>query len=226
MTPLEQEFLHAAQTGNTNRLTGLLSHNRALVNARSESGESAILLAVYNGRQDAAKLLLDYGAELNIWEAAAVGAMERVNEWLKEKPDLVHAYSHDGFTPLQLAAFFGHAETVALLLDHGAEINLHSRNKTFARGVPILQSAVASGNVDVVKILLARGADVNIKGEENDLTPLHAAAFDGQLEIARLLLEHGADPNIKTKNGDTPLAIAKKKGHAQVAALLERVGLR
>lgn len=223
MNGLEQEFLHAARNGNTNKLRELLAHNRALVNARSESGESAILLAVYNGHSEVAKLLLDHGAELNIWEAAAVGATKRVSEWLKENPDLVHAYSHDGFTPLQLAAFFGHRETVELLLDHSAEINLRSQNKTFARGVPILQSAVASGNVDMVKILLVRGADVNIKGEENGLTPLHAAAFDGQLEIARLLIEHGADVNAKMKNGDTPLAIAKKKGHAQVAALLERV---
>ncbi len=225
MTELEKEFIEAVKKGDIEKVAQLLAHNRALVNVRTDTGESAILLAMYYGQRGIANLLWDYSTEINVWEASAVGATQRANELLKEKPDLVHAYSHDGFTPLQLAAFFGHAETVALLLDRGAEINLHSQNKTFARGVPILQSAVASGNVDVVKILLARGADVNIKGEENSLTPLHASAFDGQLEIVRLLIEQGADPNIKTKNGDTPLAIAKKKGHAQVAALLERAAI-
>jgi len=43
-----------------------------------------------------------------------------LTELLAEDPELVDAMSGDGFTPLHLAAFFGQADAVRLLLARGA----------------------------------------------------------------------------------------------------------
>jgi len=37
----------------------------------------------------------------------------------------------------------------------------------------------------------------------------------------RLLLEHGADPTVKNKDGDTPLDLARARGHREVVSLIE-----
>jgi hypothetical protein len=42
----------------------------------------------------------------------------------------------------------------------------------------------------------------------------------GHLEVVQFLLSKGADCTIKDKWGDTPLASARAKGHAEVAAAL------
>ncbi len=222
---MEQEFIEAVKKGDAEKIKQMLGQNRALVNARTETGESAILLAMYYGQRGIANLLWDYGAEMNIWEAASVGAADRVKELVNRDPSSIQVLSHDGFTPLQLAAFFGNKEVVEFLAARGADVNAISRNTTFARGVPILQSAVASGNVSVVRILLERGASANVVNEQEG-TPLYFAAFEGNAAMAKLLLDHGADTNLKTRTGETPLAAAKKKGHQEIVTLLQKHGAK
>jgi len=53
------------------------------------------------------------------------------------------------------------------------------------------------------------------------MTPLFLACHEGHVDAVRLLLDKGAEVNRATKNGNTPLAIAQKKGHSSIVALLE-----
>lgn len=216
-----EEFINAVKKGDAEKVKQLLAQNRELVNAHAESGESAILLAMYHGQRGIANLLWDYGAEMNVWDAASVGALDRVKEIVDGDPGSVRSLSHDGFTPLQLAAFFGNKEVVEFLISRGADVNAISLNTTFARGVPILQSAVVSGSAEVVRVLLEHGAKPNVLNEQEG-TPLFVAAAEGNAAMVRLLLDHGADANLKTKNGETPLVVAKAKGHQTVVELLSK----
>jgi ankyrin repeat protein len=213
------EFIEAIKAGDLVRVNELLDQDPALVNAKSDAGISAVLLAMYYGKPTMGKLLVARDASLNIFEASAVGKLERVKELLGSQPGLANAYADDGFQPLGLASFFGHAEVVELLLAGGAQVNSASKN---GQRVMPLHSAVAGGYIAIAKALLAHEADVNAR-QAGDFTPLHGAAQNGQLEMVNLLLAHGADVNANA-NGKTPLAIALEKRHRDVASLLRQYG--
>jgi len=55
-------------------------------------------------------------------------------------------------------------------------------------------------------------------------TPLHIAALRGNWAVARLLLHHGANPNTRDQKGDTPGALAMKRGMVVPSDLLPQLG--
>ena len=136
-----QEIFDAVRAGDTGRLQALLRSNPGLANARNERGHTPVLIAQYRDKPDAVALLLAAEPELDIFDAASVGRTERVAEWLDRDPGLLNAASSDGFSPLGLAAFFGHADTVKLLLARGAD----------TKGAAAL--AATKGRLEVLKLL-------------------------------------------------------------------------
>ncbi len=214
------EFLEAVKAGNTTRVGEMLDKEPALVSARANGGPSAILVAAYYGRPEVVKMLMARGASLDVFEAAAAGHAERVDELLQAQPELANEIAADGFTPLGSASFFGHAQVVKTLLESGAQPNLPSQNQMH---VTPLHSAAASRHVAIAAELLARGARVDAR-QEGGYTPLHAAAQNGQMDMVRLLLDHGAEINVRADDGKTPLAFALAQVHDEVAELLRERG--
>jgi ankyrin repeat protein len=212
------EMVTAVQTGDLARVKALLAAEPRLVNALDANGLPTVLVATYYGQKEAALALVEGGAELTIFAAAAVGRLDRVQEAVQEWPGWVNEHSRDGFTPLQLACFFGHEETALWLMDQGADINAVAKNKQQIRPV---HAAAANGNLTLLRALLERGADVNAR-QEGDFTPLHEAANNGHMAMAQLFLQHGADVNAKSAQGQTPLALALAKGHHDMAELLRQ----
>lgn len=210
------EMMTAVKAGDMARMNELLTADPALVNARDAEGNSALLIASYWGKHDVAQALLARQPELSVFEAAAAGQLDRVREWVKADPSLVRAWSHDGFTPLHLAAFFGHEAVAQVLLAHGAEVSIPARN---AMRVQPLHSAAAGDHLAICRELIARGADVNAR-QEGGFTPLMSAAQNGSVELIQLLLAHGADPRATTAAGKTARDLAVESGHDAVAALL------
>lgn len=221
-----QKFLDAVKAGDVAAVRALLDADPNLITARDGVGNSAVLLAIYYGKESVKGLLLETGVELDIFEAAATGKVDRVAVLLARPgglaadPGLAKTYAPDGFTPLGLAAFFGQREVVELLLQQGADVNAVSRNVS---GYTALTGAVAGGHREIVATLLAHGARADHRYGPG-YTPLHEAAASGKLEIARLLLDHGADPNAHTDDGKTPLALAVEKKQEKTDALLRQHG--
>jgi ankyrin repeat protein len=169
-------------------------------NRRDEQGLSPAMHALYRGETAEAKSLLP--DEPNVFEAAAFGREERLGELLEDDPGLARAFSGDGFSPLHLAAFFGHAQAVRLLLDAGADPNAVGTSEQIGPVQP-LHSAAATGRLECVRLLLAHGADVNAR-QGGGFTALHAAAASSDTELARLLLAAGADATARAEDGLEP----------------------
>ena len=139
-----------------------------------------------------------------------------MNDSLSHDKSYANQYSNDGFTPLSLAAFFNQTEIAKLLLENGAEPNLHATNPS---KVNALHSAVAKENYELCKILIDYGANVNAT-QMQSVTALHAATHRGNLKLIKLLVENGAEINVKMDNGDTAIDIAGKVGHKDVKTYL------
>jgi len=116
-----QEIFDVVRAGDTGRLQQLLDGDPRLATVRNERGHTPVLIAQYHHQHEAVAVLLRAEPELDIFDAASVGRAPRVAEWLDRDPALLEARSSDGFSPLGLAAFFGHADTVKLLLARGAD---------------------------------------------------------------------------------------------------------
>ena len=153
---------------------------------------SELLQAVYRGDQSRVEEMLAAEPELDVFEAAAVGDVDRLRRLLDEDAGLANAWAEDGFQPLGLASFFGHVEAARLLVEHGAEVNSASRNEM---KVMPLHSAVASSEAEaryeLAKLLLEHGADPNVR-QQDDFTPLMEADQNGDARLRELLVEHGA----------------------------------
>jgi len=212
-----QEFIESVTKGDKKAVETMLSGNPELVHARNANGVSAVLLAVYYGLPDMARLLIARGVQPDIFEASATGVTGRVKELLEKDRSLANAYAPDGFQALGLASFLGHIDAARLLLDYGAEVNSPSHN---GQRVMPLHSAAAGQHLEVVRLLLEHGADPNAV-QADDFTPLHAAADIGQVEMVKVLLAYGANPRLQMRGGQTAYDIASSKGHTEAAELLK-----
>jgi len=208
-------IFEAIQQGDAERVRELAD----AAGQRNDEGVSALLFAQYYGRDELVEALRRRRGELDVFEAAALGDVDRLRTLLADDPALVDAYADDGFFPLGLAAFFKRPDAVRLLLDRGADPNQQSRHAQIVVR-PIHSAAADGGSTEIARLLLDAGADVNAR-QPGGFTPLHAAAQVGNEELVALLLEHGADPDARLDEGRTPADLAREAGHSDVAERIE-----
>lgn len=157
------DLFDAAAVGDSRRLTELLHGDSDIVFTRSADGWTALHLAAFFGRADAARLLLQAGAD-----PRAVSANSMAN------------------TPLHAAAAGRHLEVCKLLLQKDADPNARQHG-----GYTALQSAALHGDRDLVDLLLCHGADASLADDEGK-RPADFARDAGHAEIAELLSDRSA----------------------------------
>ncbi|HLX45699.1 MAG TPA: ankyrin repeat domain-containing protein [Bryobacteraceae bacterium] len=153
----------ASIQGETARIEELLSANRSLVSALSSDGWTPLHLAAFFGKLEAARLLLNKGAQVN---ARSTNPMQNM--------------------PLHAAAAGKHSEIIKLLLDHGASANARQHG-----GWTPLHAVAQNGDVDSAKALLSSGADVEARAD-NSQRALDLALTKGQQAMVEFLEANGA----------------------------------
>jgi len=216
-------LLDAAEYGDGRLVQDLLGAG-ASVNVRDEEGRTPLILAAGRGHLKVARILLDRGAAIGaansslgtaLAYAAWSGHTEMVSELLS-RGSRIDSTNGEGWTPLMYAAINGHIQCVKELLDRGADVNARNRE-----GRTALSAAVWNGHTRLAHALLDRGADVNAKTQDG-WTPLFGAAFNGDSAMVGLLLDRGADRSAQTRTGMTAVAIARERGHDDIAQTLSR----
>ena len=130
----ELDVFEAAAVGRTGRLRELLDQDPSLANAWAEDGFQPLGLASFFGHVEAAKLLVERGAEVNsasrndfkvmpLHSAAATGdegTRYELAKLLLENGADPNAVQQDEFTPLMAADQHGDQRLRDLLVEHGA----------------------------------------------------------------------------------------------------------
>jgi len=170
-------------------------------------GVAPLHLAARQGYTDAAKALIDGGADVN---QKAEG---------------------DSSTPILVATINGHFDLAKMLLDKGADPNIaeHNGATPLYAALNCQWSAKAlypqprafeqqqTTYLDLMKTLLDKGADPNVRltkkiwysqydfdqsgVDEIGSTPFWRAAYASDVDAMKLLVSYGADPNIPTSKG-------------------------
>jgi ankyrin repeat protein len=178
----------AITAGDAARVRELVESDATLAGCRNDEGISARMLALYRADYEMLAVLVDAGPELDVFEAAGLGAEERLDDLLAQDGALAFAKAADGFTPLHFAAFFGHPGAARLLVERGADVGMVADNPM--RVLP-LHSAAAADSTEIVELLLDHGADANAK-QASGHTALDAARQHGNDAMVELLLARGA----------------------------------
>ena len=201
------ELFAAIREGDAERVRALVEADPALASARDSDGLSAVLTALYHRKPEVLDVLLAADPELDVLEAASTGRLDVLRLHIETDQDALAARSPEGFTPLHLAAFFGGADAVRMLLAAGMPADADQENPNRVRP---LHSAVAAGDFDAAEALLEAGADPNAV-QQGGYTPLLAAAHSDDPKMAALLLRHGADRTLAADDGRVPAAMAGER---------------
>jgi ankyrin repeat protein len=190
--------LHDAVTAGDLARVGFLINSGAPVDEKNNSGETALLLAVKHDKTAIAKSLMAAGASIN-------------------------ALAKNKDTPWLLAGASGRTEIIREMIPLGPNLSIRNRY-----GGNALIPACERGHVETIKLLLTTAIDVNHVNNLGWTCLLEIVILgDGgprHVEAARLVLDAGANPNLADKDGVSPLAHARAKRQAEVAALIEKAG--
>lgn len=169
--------------------------------------ESDFMVACKTGNYNVVKKVL---VEKSSPEAAKAKANKIYTD--DDFPSASHVKFGDAYDtfPLLGAAHAGCTRTMELLLDHGANPNIHGG---YHAGTA-LHLASSKGDIKIVKILLKKGALHDVE-DGNGHPPLFLAIGKGDVEMVKLFIEHGADVDIHNAGGKSALdhAISSSKQH-------------
>jgi ankyrin repeat protein len=183
----------------------------------SRGGLTALVFAARQGSFEAAKSLVDAGADINQGDA-------------------------DGNNPLLIAVLNNHDDLAQFLIDKGADVNAANKDGRTSLFTavdqhdvdwsdrPFVKETDKLSSLDIIKSLVEHKANVNaqltatsiIKKAAQDsadrtlsigATAFMRAARSGDVVVMRYLLDHGADPKLANKDGANALMLASGLGY-------------
>jgi ankyrin repeat protein len=220
---------------------------------KPDAKASALVLAIDSNREDMARFLLDSGADPNQHGAGHTALHSAVQRAMPELAKALLAHGADpnarleapmpllsryigqqagldvnvvGATPFWLAADYGDADMMRILVAGGANPLLATVDKTTpvmaAAGIDFIEGQdrygrrwfqqttlpLQSAALEALKLAVELGGEVNA-ANANGQTAMHGAAYFGSNLICQFLADHGAKLNVVNKRFQTPYYITQ-----------------
>ena len=222
-----QSALHwAAAGGHVSTIQALQSCGESDLERATDNGETAGILAAWNGHLEVVQFLHTAGCDLDKadndgWTAGILAAwsghLEVVQFLHRAGCDLDKA-NNDGWTAGILAAQNGHVEVVQFLQTAGCDFG-KADNDGYTAGI----LAAQNGHLEVVKFLHRAGCDFD-KANKDGWTAGIPAAQNGHLEVVQFLHWAGCDFEKAANDGWTAGILAARNGHLEVVQFLHSSG--
>jgi ankyrin repeat protein len=225
----------------------VLADARANLDLQDPEGTTALMLAIINVHYDVALMLIEKGANPNVYDKAAMGALYAVVDMRTQQP-------LTNMPPRKPSSEVDSLDVVKALLTHGADVNAvlkttllrrhHSTGDgSLGEGTTPLMRAARFGDAPAMRVLIDAGADVS-KQQKNGTTALLFASGVGfrigdggfartdkgteedAIAAIKLFLDAGADVNQSTNTGETPLHAAAARDGGQIVRYLVSRGAK
>lgn len=196
----DERLVAIVRSDDPQALMAALDHDGAgiqrVVGFDQEERGDMLTVAAFQGSTRIVSALLKAGADVN------------------GEPAIANGTNLKRHTPLFLAAYRGHVDTVQTLLSAGASFAI-----TDGAGYGPLDAAAAFGQRTVVNLLIDAGVPIDARSRRGD-TPLKLAVMRKQDATAEYLLDRAADPNVSDVRGDTALHEAARNDDARLVQIL------
>uniref|UniRef100_A0A6B2L0Y3 Uncharacterized protein n=1 Tax=Arcella intermedia TaxID=1963864 RepID=A0A6B2L0Y3_9EUKA len=198
-TPLQYACVHGKI-----QIVQLLTQHSTQLDCVDRKGRSLVTLAAENGHNELAKLLLDFGAPIQVKSIVLLEDLHRLKNFVQSIGGInkvLRSYGL-GHTLLHIAVQEGSIVVVKWLLDNAADpMVLDDFKKTS------IQLACSKGDTDIMNLLLISTKKIH---EGKLPTPkdfemyIREAMFAGHSDIIKLLVENGADITYRFNPTNTP----------------------
>ena len=219
--PVDQtKWILAIKSRDITMLSDLLEAGYLDVNAATEKGKTALMVAAQAANKSLCVDLVALGADVDaknqnggtpLMHASVSGDLDIVNLVLREGAE-VNERASNGWSALMLASAKGFSRIVKRLIEVNGEPNIRD-----VFGWTPLMHAVEQNRKRVIELLVstsnAHVNNMNIDG----VTALHRAAALGHIEIVRVLLVAGARADLSDLTGRTAVDYAMESGNLQIA---------
>jgi uncharacterized protein len=193
--------LHAAAAKGDTATIERLAASGTAIDSRDRNGRTPLHVAAFMSQQDAARTLMRLGADPNGLEA--------------QKYDIVTIASVADDVPMLEVALAG----------GGSAANITSPYEGTA-----LIAAAHLGHDEIVRTLIAAKAPLDHVNNLGWTAVIESIVLGngGKRHIATLeaLVKAGANVNLADRGGKTPLSLARGRGYAEMAMILEQAGAR
>jgi ankyrin repeat protein len=219
----------------------VLADAKANLDLQDPEGTTALMLAIMNVHYDVALMLVEKGANPNVYDKAAMGALYAVVDMRTQRP-------LTNMPPRKPSSDVDSLDVVRALLKHGADVNAvlkttllrrhHSTGDgSLGEGTTPLMRAARFGDAAAMRVLIEAGADVSKRQRNGNTALLFASGVGFQIgdggfartdkgseedaiAAIKLFLDAGADVNQSTTSGDTPLHAAAARDGGQIVRYL------
>ena len=219
----------------------VLADAKANLDLQDPEGTTALMLAIMNVHYDVALMLIEKGANPNVYDKAAMGALYAVVDMRTQRP-------LTNLPPRKPSSDVDSLDVINALLKHGADVNAvlkttllrrhHSTGDgSLGEGTTPLMRAARFGDAAAMQLLIAAGADVSKQQRNGNTALLFASGVGFQIgdggfartdkgteedaiAAIKLFLDAGADVNQSTAAGETPLHAAAARDGGQIVRYL------
>ena len=217
---LRETALHAAVRKGHLSVIGLLLNDldKSAISCKNSAGRLPQHEAVHLNKYNTLEVLLAFGASPTVGCDSAILPPLPIHPYIRRNLEGIRCPC--GFTPLHIAAMYGHQSIAQLLIENKADVNAGDCNGSTPLHVASCQDMSA-----LVVLLVKNGADINSR-TLNGSTPLHSAAACFGKSVFYPLFDMGCDHLTVDNEGMTALHYIVKDVNITIADYLADLYVR